>query len=205
MTDNGRSIGGSRPRLLIVIGSTRPGRIGLPIAEWFTARAEAHGGFDVEVADLAEMNLPMLDEPAHPRLRQYTKKHTKDWSARVDASDAFVFVTPEYNHAPPAPLINAIDYLNAEWAYKPVGFVSYGGVSGGTRSAAILKQIVSVLKMVPLAEMVNLPFVSQFVQDGEFDPNKVTEDAATTMLDSLVRWSAALETLRLETAAAAGR
>ncbi|MCC6935080.1 MAG: hypothetical protein IT333_01090, partial [Thermomicrobiales bacterium] len=78
-------------------------------------------------------------------------------------------------------------------------------VSGGTRSAAILKQIVSVLKMVPLAEMVNLPFVSQFVQDGEFDPNKVTEDAATTMLDSLVRWSAALETLRLETAAAAGR
>ncbi|MCO5175442.1 MAG: NAD(P)H-dependent oxidoreductase [Thermomicrobiales bacterium] len=204
MTDNGSSIGGSRPRLLVVIGSTRPGRIGLPIGQWFTVQAEAHGGFDVEVADLAEINLPLLDEPAHPRLRQYTRQHTKDWSAKVEASDAFVFVTPEYNHAPPAPLINAIDYLNAEWAYKPVSFVSYGGVSGGTRSVAILKQIVSVLKMVPLAEMVNLSFVAQFMKDGELHPNDVTEGAATTMLDALLRWATALETLRVETAATAG-
>ncbi|HMM41575.1 MAG TPA: NAD(P)H-dependent oxidoreductase [Thermomicrobiales bacterium] len=203
--ENGHRIGSEQPRLLIVVGSTRPGRVGLPVAEWFTARAEAHGGFEVVVADLAKIDLPLMDEPHHPRLGQYTKQHTKDWSALVDSADAFVFVTPEYNHAPPAPLINAIDYLNAEWGHKPVGFVSYGGVSGGTRAVAILKQIVTVLKMMPLAEMVNLPFVAQVLQDGELRPNEITETAATTMLDSLVRWSTALATLRTEAAAPAGR
>ncbi len=205
MRENGHRVGEERPRLLIVVGSTRPGRVGQPVAEWFRDRAEAHGGFEVVVADLAAIDLPLMDEPHHPRLRQYTKQHTRDWSALVESAGAVVFVTPEYNHAPPAPLINAIDYLNAEWAYKPAGFVSYGGVSGGTRAVAILKQIVTVLKMVPLAEMVNLPFVPQLLRDGELRPNEVTEAAATTMLDALARWSAALAPLRTETAAAAGR
>lgn len=194
-----------RPRLLIVVGSTRPGRVGLPVAEWFVGQAEAHGEFEIVVADLAAIDLPLMDEPHHPRLRQYTKQHTKDWSALVESVDAVVFVTPEYNHAPPAPLINAIDYLNAEWAYKPAGFVSYGGVSGGTRAVAILKQIVSVLKMVPLAEMVNLPFVPQLLHDGELRPNEITETAATTMLDALARWSDALAALRAGVATSAGR
>ena len=103
------------PTLTIVIASTRPGRAGLPIAQWFIARARDHGGFDVVVADLAELRLPLLDEPSHPRLRQYTHQHTKDWSATVERSDAFVFVTAEYNHGYPAPLKNAIDYLHFEW------------------------------------------------------------------------------------------
>ncbi len=205
MRENGHRTGGKRPRLLIVVGSTRPGRAGKPLAEWFRERAEAHGGFEVVMADLAAIDLPLMDEPHHPRLRQYTKQHTKDWSALVESADAFVFVTPEYNHAPPAPLINAIDYLNAEWGYKPAGFVSYGGVSGGTRAVAILKQIVTVLKIMPLAEMVNIPFVAQVMQDGELRPNDVTETAATTMLDALVRWSTALAPLRAEAATPAGR
>lgn len=203
--ENGAGGAQERPRLLIVVGSTRPGRAGLPIAEWFRGRADVHGGFEVVMADLGEIDLPLMDEPHHPRLRQYTKQHTWDWSALVEGADAFVFVTPEYNHAPPAPLINAIDYLNAEWGYKPAGFVSYGGVSGGTRAVAILKQIVTVLKMVPLGEMVNIPFVAQVMQDGALRPNDVTETAATTMLDSLARWSAALAPLRAEAATPAGR
>ncbi len=118
------------PRLTIVIASTRPGRVGLPVARWFEAQAIAHGGFDVEVADLAELKLPLMDEPNHPRLHTYVHQHTRDWSALVDASDAFVFVMPEYNNGYTAPLKNAIDYLHDEWFYKPVGLVSYGGVAG---------------------------------------------------------------------------
>src|SRR5689334_4480755 len=118
-------------KLQIVIASTRPGRVGAPVARWFHRRAEEHGGFDVELVDLAEVNLPLLDEPHHPRLRRYVHQHTQAWSARVEAADAFVFVTPEYNYGMPASLKNALDYLNQEWHYKPVGFVSYGGVSAG--------------------------------------------------------------------------
>ena len=112
------------PKLSIVVGSTRPGRIGLAVATWFVERARAHGGFEIELVDLAALNLPMLDEPKHPSLREYTHAHTRAWSATVASADAFVFVTPEYNHGAPAPLINAIDYLVHEWSYKPAAFVS---------------------------------------------------------------------------------
>src|SRR5690348_13390945 len=121
------------PTLAIVIASTRPGRVGLPVARWFEDRARRHGRFDVVVEDLAERALPFLDEPRHPRLRQYEYAHTRAWSEAVDAADAFAFVTPEYNHGLNAPLKNAIDFLHHEWTYKPVGIVSYGGVSGGLR------------------------------------------------------------------------
>ena len=90
------------PNLTIIVGSTRPGRAGLPISQWFTARAKDHGGFDVTVVDLAELDLPLLDEPNHPRLGQYTKQHTKAWSAIIESADAIVFVTPEYNYGYPA-------------------------------------------------------------------------------------------------------
>jgi len=96
------------PKLMIVIGSTRPGRAGISVAEWFIDHARRHGEFDVEVADLAELDLPMLDEPNHPPLRQYTQPHTRYWSAQVDAAEAFVFITPEYNHGYPAALKNAV-------------------------------------------------------------------------------------------------
>ena len=127
-----------QPALLIVIASTRPGRVGLPVGRWFEDRARAHGGFRVTVADLAELRLPLVDEPNHPRLRKYTQPHTRKWSEIVDAADAFAFVMPEYNYSFTAPLKNAIDYLHQEWQYKPVGLVSYGGVSAGTRAAAAL-------------------------------------------------------------------
>lgn len=184
------------PKLTVVIASTRPGRAGLPIGQWFMERANAHGGFQVELADLAEIDLPLLDEPSHPRLREYTKSHTREWSSLVASSDAFVFVTPEYNYGYPAPLKNAIDYLHHEWKYKPVGFVSYGGVAGGTRAVQQLKQVVTTLSMTPLFEAVTIPFFAQLMDEGRFRPTELMEDAADAMLDELVRVASALQTLR---------
>jgi NAD(P)H-dependent FMN reductase len=185
------------PNLTIIVGSTRPGRAGAPIAQWFAARAKDHGGFDVTVVDLAELGLPLLDEPNHPRLGQYTQQHTKDWSAIVDAADAFVIVTPEYNYGYPASVKNAIDYLHREWQHKPVGFVSYGGVAAGTRAVQQLKQVVTTLRMLPVTDSVNIPFYNQFLDsDGVFQPNAVLEQAADAMLDELLRTEAALRPLR---------
>ena len=138
------------PKLSVVIASTRPGRVGLPVGRWFFERAKAHGKFDVELLDLKEQNLPLLDEPKHPRFQQYEHEHTKAWSAKVRASDAFVFVTPEYNYGAPPSLINALDYLVHEWACKPAGFVSYGGASGGMRSVQMTKLVLTSLKIMPL-------------------------------------------------------
>ncbi|MBX6384891.1 MAG: NAD(P)H-dependent oxidoreductase [Microbispora sp.] len=187
----------ARPVLQIVIASTRPGRVGLPVAEWFRDRAEAHDAFDVEVVDLAEVNLPFMNEPHHPRLRQYVHQHTKEWSATVERGDAFVFVTPEYNYGFNAVLKNALDYLHHEWQYKPVGFVSYGGVSAGTRAVQMLKQVVTTLKMVPLFEAVSIPFVNQFLdEEGRLRPNDVMNTAADAMLGELERLAAGLRHLR---------
>jgi NAD(P)H-dependent FMN reductase len=182
--------------LQVVLTSTRPGRACLPIGNWFFAQAQAHGKFQVELVDLAAINLPPLDEPKHPRLRQYEHAHTKAWSAQVERADAFVFVTPEYNFASPPALLNALDFLVHEWAYKPAAFVSYGGVSAGTRSVQMSKQVLSTLKMVPLTEAVNVPFFSKHLKDGRFEPEPASEQAATAMLDELFKWAGALKPLR---------
>jgi NAD(P)H-dependent FMN reductase len=186
-----------RPKLLILIASTRPGRIGLPLGRWVDGHARAHGAFDVELVDLLELDLPFMDEPNHPRLGQYTHQHTKDWSARVRSADAFVFVMPEYNYGFTAPLKNAIDFLHTEWQYKPVGFVSYGGVAAGTRAVQLLKPVVTTLKMTPLFEAVAIPFVGQFIDDeGEFAANELIDEAANAMFSELLRVSEALAVLR---------
>ena len=182
--------------LHVVVASTRPARLGAAIAEWATDVATRHGGFNVEKIDLAEFDLPLLDEPHHPRTGKYTKEHTWKWSAKVDEADAFVFVTPEYNHGPPATLINALSYLHREWQYKPVGFVSYGGVSAGVRAVAIIKQIATALKMVPVTEAVSIPFVFQLMAGDEFQPGAGLVEAATAMLDEVCRWTDVLSALR---------
>src|ERR1700691_4734362 len=124
------------PILTVIVGSIRPGRAGPPIPGCFIDGARAHGGFDVEVAALAEIRLPLMEEPNHPRLRRYNLAHTEGWSARIARADAIVFVTPEYNYGYPATIKNAIDYLHQEWKDKPAGFVSYGGIAAGTREVA---------------------------------------------------------------------
>src|SRR5258708_13452334 len=137
-------------KLLVNSAGPRPGRVGLPIANWAISEIETHGGFEVEVADLALMDLPMLDEPHHPYYRNYTKPHTIAWSKRVEAADAILIVTPEYNYGRPGSLKNALDFLSHEWNYKPVPFVRYSAMPGGMRSAQMAKQCGTPPTIVPL-------------------------------------------------------
>ncbi|WP_305785951.1 NADPH-dependent FMN reductase [Symbioplanes lichenis] len=183
--------------LQVIVGSTRPGRIGLPVATWFARAAAEHGPFEVELVDIADFNLPLMDEPNHPRLRQYTQEHTKRWSETIDRGDAYVFVHPEYNYSFNAALKNAIDYLHAEWADKPVSFVSYGGVSAGLRATQALKQVVTTLRMVPIFEQVPIPLVGQFIdEEGEFVPNEIVAGSVGPVVRELARLNDALSPLR---------
>lgn len=190
------------PRLGVIIASTREGRVGAPVAEWFMERARRHGGFEVELVDLKAVGLPLLSEPNHPRLKKYTQDTTRAWSATVDALDAFVFVTPEYNFGSPPALVNALDHLYAEWGYKAAGFVSYGGVSGGLRSVQMTKQLLTTFKMVPLVEQVSIAFVPRLIDNGRFAGGEMFDKSADTMLDELLRWTGALASLRHPVAAA---
>jgi NAD(P)H-dependent FMN reductase len=189
----------SMPHLQVFIVSTRPARKGTIVAGWFEQQALRHAKFEVEMVDLAQVNLPLMDEPEHPRLRKYQHEHTRAWSARVEKADAFVFVTPEYNFGAPPSLVNALDYLSLEWAYKPVGFVSYGGVAAGLRSVQMTKLLVTSLKMMPMFEAVSIPFFANLIDTdtGAFDPGPHQVKAATAMLDELLRWTEALKTLRV--------
>ena len=183
-------------KLQTVIASTRPARIGPAVAHWFHDFAKEHGKFDAGLVDLADFQLPVLDEPHHPMRRQYTKDHTKKWSASVLAADAIVFVMPEYNYSPAPALTNAVDYLFWEWNYLPVGLVSYGGVSGGLRAAQSVKLQLTTLKMMPIPEGVALPNVYQQLKDGVFTANELNTQGAQALLNELIRWTEALAPLR---------
>lgn len=184
-------------KLHVIIASTRPSRAGLPIARWAFEHIARHPAFESRLVDLKEVNLPFLDEPAHPRLGKYEHQHTKDWSATIDAADAFVVVTPEYNTGMPAPLVNALDYLHREWAYKPIAFVSYGGVSGGTRCVQTARLKATTLRMAPIPDGVPIPFFSSHLKDGVFTGTDAHLKALETMLGELALWASALAPLRV--------
>ena len=156
----------ANPTLQIIIASTRPGRVGPSVAAWFRDRAIKAGSFEVELIDLAEVNLPMFDEPKHPAFRRVrAPAHQGLERDHPGAATLMSSSVPEYNYGFNAAIKNAIDYLNKEWQYKPLGFVSYGGVAAGTRAVQMLKQVVSALKMVPMADAVHIPFVQQFLDE----------------------------------------
>ncbi len=183
------------PKLAVVIASTRPVRVGPTIAAWFVEQVQRHGEFDVEVLDLAD-RLPLLDEPQEASSGEYQHEHTKQWSAAVRAHDAFVVVMPEYNRGISAPLKNALDYLYDEWAYKAVGFVSYGMSSAGLRAVEMTKQIFTTLRMVPVVEVVSVPLRQRRDAAGILHADDVMADAAIEMLDELSRLTRALSVLR---------
>ncbi|MAU21511.1 MAG: NADPH-dependent FMN reductase [Martelella sp.] len=184
-------------KLNIIIGSTRPGRVSPKIAKWVEAAAREHGKFEVELIDLVDFNLPLLDEAAHPRMQKYEHEHSKKWSASVQAADAFVFVTPEYDYFPPAALINAIQALSLEWGYKPAGVVSYGGISGGLRSAQELRTLLGNLNAHAIPQVVPVPLFPKFIsEDGVFTPNDEMNAGAKGMLDELFKWAGPLATIR---------
>jgi NAD(P)H-dependent FMN reductase len=160
--------------------------------------ARKHGAFDVKSIDLAEVDLPIFDEASYPMLRQYESAHTLRWSETIANLDAVVFVTPEYNHAPPPSVINALTYLCREWAYMPVGFVGYGGIPAAARAIQVLRQSASALRMVAIPESVLFPNAMQLVDGrGALTVSPESEQAAGQMLDELKRWAEALASLRL--------
>ncbi len=167
------------------------------IAAWIAQKAIETGNFNVEVLDLGEINLPMMNEPHHPLMKKYEYEHTKQWSAKIEEAEAFIFVTAEYDYNYPAPLRNAIEYLASEWAYKAAGIVSYGGVSAGTRAANSLKADLVTMSIVPISQGVNFPMFAQFINDKEqFAPNEVSHKAAEAMLRELVRWTKGLKVVK---------
>ena len=183
-------------KLLVVIASTRPGRVGPTIAEWFVGQVPDSLGFEVDVVDLAELGLPLLDEPHHPAERLYQHEHTRRWSAQVSAADALVLVMPEYNVGFTAPLKNALDYLYSEWQHKPVGFVSYGMTSAGLRAVEMLKPVLISLGMVPVHDAVSIPLRLRLDTDGQLHPDQVMQEAAQSMLCGLHRMGRVLGPLR---------
>lgn len=186
-------------RLAIVIGSTRPGRKGPAVARWVEQVARTDDRFEVTLVDLAEIGLPLLDEPAHPRLQQYEHEPTRRWSATVAAADAFLFVTPEYDFFPPAALVNAVQALLREWAYKAAGVVSYGGVSGGLRSAQGLRALLGNVNVHALPQVVPVPAFTQHLDEaGAFHPTEPMTRGLTDLLGELHKWAGALRTLRPE-------
>lgn len=182
--------------LKIIIASTRPLRRGIIVANWVVEEVKKYTEFQVEILDLDTINLPFLDEPKHPRFQQYTHEHTKRWSEKINAADAFVVIIPEYNYSMPPTLLNAIDFVYKEWNYKPVGIVSYGGISGGLRSAQVCKEVMTTVKMVPLAEGVALPFFEKRIVNEVFQSDELVDKSVQTMMRELEKWTKALKPMR---------
>lgn len=182
-------------KIAIILGSTRPGRNGEAVARWVTDIAKKRSDASFELVDIADFNLPLLDEPVPPSMGQYSKPHTIAWSEKIASFDGFVFVTPEYNHATSGALKNAIDFLFKEWNHKAAGFVGYGG-SGGARAIENLRLIVGELHIADVRAQVGLSLITDFENYSVFKPAPHQESAVNTMLDQVIAWSGALKTLR---------
>lgn len=181
----------------IIIGSTRPGRRGDAVARWVHDIAGTREDAAFTVVDLADFELPLLDEPVPAAMSSsYEHEHTRRWAAAIAACDAFVFVTPVYNRAPPASLKNALDYLYAEWQDKAAGFVSYGvSGNGGSHAVEHLRLVMGELHIADVRDQVDLSLIDD-LDDGELAPRPHQLAAAHRMLDQLVAWGGALHALR---------
>ena len=185
-------------RILVLVCTTRPGALGPAVARWLldaVAPRAAELGAELVPISLADLGLPFLDEEEHPSSGVYRKEHTRRWSAIVEAADGFIAVTPEYNYGMPATFKNALDYLGREWAWKPIGFVSYGNTSAGTRSVQHAKQVVTTLRLVPLGATVAIR-IGDAVRDGRLRPDPGRDAAGVGVLDELVRLAHALRPMR---------
>ncbi|MFF2328613.1 MULTISPECIES: NADPH-dependent FMN reductase [unclassified Streptomyces] len=179
----------------IILGSTRPGRLGESVAHWVLEQATHRTDATYELVDLLDYKLPLLDEPYPPAMGKYSQPHTHEWAAKIASFDGFVIVTPEYNHSVPGALKNAIDFLAAEWVNKAVGFVSYGA-TGGTRAVEHLRLIAGELQMADVRAQVALSFFSDFENFALFKPVDAQAGALAGTLDQVVAWSKALAPLR---------
>ena len=179
----------------IILGSTRPGRRAEPIARWIHGIAGKRGDARFELVDIADFKLPLLDEPMPAMMHKYTQLHTRNWAAKIGSFDAFVFVTPEYNHGISASLKNAIDSLYREWNNKAAGFVGYGA-GEGTRGVEQLRLIMAEMQVATVRAQVGLSLFTDFENFHVFKPAPNRETAVTSMLDQLVAWGGALKIVR---------
>jgi NAD(P)H-dependent FMN reductase len=184
-------------KIAIILGSTRPGRNGEAVANWVFDVAKQRGDADYELVDIAEYNLPHLDEAIPPSLGQYTQPHTHAWAEKIGSFDGYVFVTPEYNHSTSGALKNAIDFLYAEWNNKAAGFVSYGS-AGGTRAVEHLRLVMGELQVADVRAQVALSLFTDFTNFSDFTPAAHQTDAVGAMLDQVLAWSTALATVRTD-------
>jgi NAD(P)H-dependent FMN reductase len=182
-------------RIGIIVGTTRPGRKAPAVAEWVLVKAVERDDAVFELVDIADYDLPLLDEPNPAATGRYEHLHTRDWAARIASFDGFIFVTPEYNHSIPGSLKNAIDFAFREWNDKAAGFVGYGG-AGGVRAVEQLRQMMGALKVADVGATVALTLAADFEGGSEFRPADRQESALAAMVDQLLGWAAALKSLR---------
>jgi NAD(P)H-dependent FMN reductase len=182
-------------RVAIIIGSTRPGRKADAVARWVHEIANKRRDAEFELVDIQDFNLPLLDEPVPPSLGQYSQPHTRAWAAKIDSFDAYVFVTPEYNHGTSGALKNAIDYLFREWNNKAAGFVGYGS-AGGVRAVEQLRLVMGELLVADVRAQVMLSLYTDFENFTLFKPGPHQERSVNAMLEQVLAWGGALKTLR---------
>ena len=182
--------------IVIIIGSTRPGRFADTVAGWFVPLAQAREDLTVDVADLRDFDFPYYDQPV-PASRLSREQVPAGWAEVIERADGFVIITPEYNYGYPAVLKSALDCVYAEWNRKPVAFVSYGGWSGGTRAVQQLREVVVELQMAPIRGSLVIQFAPRaFAEDGSMKEPALYERAAAMMLDDLSWWAQALRAAR---------
>jgi NAD(P)H-dependent FMN reductase len=184
-------------KIAIITGTTRPGRANLAVAQWVLEQAAQRPDAEFELVDIAQWNLPLLDEAMPAGFQQYANPHTQSWAAKIAEFDGYIFVTPEYNHSISGSLKNAIDYLSVEWNNKAAGFVSYGSM-GGARAVEHLRGIASELQLAHVRNQVMFSLFTDFENFSEFKPTDQSASALDPMLDQLLPWTRAMQSLREE-------
>ena len=182
-------------KIQVVLGSTRPGRVGEGVAKWVLETAKKLEDVEFELVDVADYNMPLLDEPKPPMMHEYTQEHTKKWSEKINEADGYIFVTAEYDRSIPGAFKNAVDYLNWEWRDKSIGFVSYGS-AGGVRAVEHWRGVAGELHMADVREMLPLYLATDFENWSTFKPTDAHEMQLHKVIDQVKRWADALKPLR---------
>jgi NAD(P)H-dependent FMN reductase len=187
-------------KIKILSGSSRPGRFNdqpVQFVETVARELLASEGVEIEMLDLASINLPFLDEAKPPMMQDYAHDHTKAWSKSIAEADGFIMVTPEYNHSYSPVLKNAIDYLFKEWNHKPVAFVSYGSLAGGSRAVEHLRGVAGELKMYDLREQVMLPnYWEHMSAEGKYEFTDRHKDSVKELVKQVVFWATEMKAAR---------
>lgn len=193
----------SQVRIGIIIGSTRPGRVGDQVARWVHEHAAAREDAQFELVDLLDFALPHLDEAVPASAGQYANDHTRAWAEKVASFDGFVFVTPEYNHSTSGALKNAIDFVYGEWNNKAAGLVSYGAAASGARAAEHLRLVLGEVQIADVRQQVAFSLMTDFENFSVLAPTGNQAAHLDTMLNQLVAWAGALRSVREQQLAAA--